>query len=166
MSDRKEPERTVGGSRRADGTYRKAVKVREGFLSEEIDQTTYQSEGSKKAARIKNYVPGRAPGDVKEKEKTTADKRKERRQRKKERELAEKEAAAAAPVEEVTEAVAAVTVSEAPVDKGKKLKKLNKLLRQITKIETEKKEGATLTPEQETKLGKKQATLDEIKALS
>lgn len=169
-----EEKRVVGGSRRPDGTYRKPVKVREGFLSEELDQFTYQSEGTKRAVRNKGYVPG-GGGGKEVKEKTTAEKRAERRKRKKEKD-------AAAAVAEVEKGVSQVSVSAAPaaatpapapkttaaaapVDKEKALKKLKKLLRQIEKLEGEKANGTSLSPEQQAKLAKKPATVAEIKVL-
>src|SRR4051794_7822618 len=42
------PAREVGGTRRPDGTFRKVVKVREGFASEELDASrrAYKSRGT------------------------------------------------------------------------------------------------------------------------
>jgi partner of Y14 and mago protein len=165
-----EEERQVSGGRRADGTFRKAVKVRAGFASEELNVETraYMSKGAKLKEELKGYVPGASPAAAPEK--SEADKRRERRQRKKEKEVVEK--GASGPIDDVagaTEKLAATTIAQGPAsaeDNAKEVKKLSKLLRQIEKIEEDKVAGKEITKDQADKLARKSEVIASIAALS
>jgi partner of Y14 and mago protein len=128
--------REVGGNRRADGTMRKAVRVRAGFASEELDVNAraYKSKGTQLKEDLVGYIPGAGPKAAPVK--SEADKRKERRQRKKEKEVAERQEAG--DVAETADQLAATGLGAETVgaeDGAKEVKKLSKFLRQIEKIE-------------------------------
>jgi hypothetical protein len=164
-----EEERQVSGGRRADGTFRKAVKVRAGFASEELDVETraYMSKGAKLKEELKGYVPGATPAAP---EKSDADKRRERRQRKKEKEVVEK--GVSGPTNDImgaTEQLAATTIAKglaSAEENAKEVKKLGKLLRQIEKIEEDKVAGKEITKDQVDKLARKAQVSASIAALS
>ncbi|KAJ3269543.1 hypothetical protein HDV01_001305 [Terramyces sp. JEL0728] len=134
---------------RADGSVRKEIKIRQGF----VPQEDVQSFKSKSVSSIKNYIPGtnRTRDEVKVK--------KEKPQ-KVEKEPAKHESAPAIPKTAPTK-----QDLDTEVDKEKRIKQLSKKLRQIQEIEEKQKQGKNLEPEQLQKLETKTLIENELKEL-
>ncbi|KAJ3318832.1 hypothetical protein HDV06_007013 [Boothiomyces sp. JEL0866] len=126
---------------RADGSVRKEIKVRQGF----VPQEDIQSFKSKSVESVKNYIPGttRTRDEVKPKKV------------KKEKAVEPK----------IVEQKPELVKQDSGLDKEKRLKQLNKKLRQIQEIEQKQKDGKSLEPEQIAKLETKSAIEQEIKEL-
>jgi len=157
--------RVVGGTRRKDGTYRKEVKVRPGFKTEELDveARAYVSKGVIREQQLKNYIPGaNYKTKPEEKEKKAEEPSARALRRAAEREAKKKEEEEKLAKQKEAEAKKA---SE-PVDPEKQLRKLNKLLKQMEKLEISTQAGQTLSPDEQAKLDKKPQVLAEIEQLS
>ncbi|KAI8080790.1 uncharacterized protein B0P05DRAFT_539630 [Gilbertella persicaria] len=129
-------ERWIPGSQRADGSYRKERKVRPGFVPQE-DVQRY-SNSRLEAAKQPSHPPGYkapVPGSVK-KEVSAVQKK---------------------PVQQ--------TPPAADQPKEKKIKALNKKLRQIVELEQKLIKGETLNEEQHEKIKKGKAIRKELAEL-
>eukprot|EP00808_Paulinella_micropora_P032129 g46684.t1 len=182
-----EGERTIEGTRRQDGTYRKPIRVRAGFKSEELDveARAYVSRGARqRMAMEKAGIPGMPQSTKPKTEKEKAQIKKEARKRRKAK---QKEAKANSSAEGDEEEEAGDDADELPVkgmqslsvgpqgqscnggdnsaaeeDPSKRKKKLEKLLKQIMKLE---ESGKELDPDQQKKVAKKAEIEAELASL-
>ncbi|BDA46939.1 Eukaryotic translation initiation factor 2A [Coccomyxa sp. Obi] len=122
-------------------------------------------------AHHKNLVPGAPTPDTK-----TASKNAKRRQRAKAKATDDTQASEditqpPAEVKSITEGVSALPTSEGPAqeeagtDAGKRLRNLQKKLRQVQQLKEKQAAGAALEPEQLQKVASEAALMQEIKAL-
>lgn len=161
----------MSGSKRPDGTFRKPIAVRPGFVTEELDAAAkaYESKGAKVKKEAAAYIPGY--GIVEPPSKAKPKKQKEAL-------VAPKPAAAAAsddvPVDkmaavkinsEASAALAAGAVAAEDQDPVKKMRKLKKVIREIEVLEKARADGAVLEPSQVEKLSKKSSILEELAQL-
>jgi partner of Y14 and mago protein len=155
-------DRFIPESQRADGTTRKAIKIRPGFRPDE-DIELYRSRGTEAKNRPR-VIPGAAAA-VTETDTAASNKNAKRREaRKKAKEAAdgdeaEKPAAASSAAAEETEEV------DPEVEKAKKARALKKKLRQAKELQTKKEGGGSLLPEQIAKVIKINELIRELEAL-
>ena len=152
-------------TRRPDGTWRKERVVKAGYLPQ--DEVESYVPAAALAAQRKG-IPGAPPGAPPPAEAKEGEKKPRRRAKKSSTSsdgADDKDA-----IEEATDAVAALAVQPvAETDPAKVVKKLEKKLREIAEIEIKHSHGNPLTPEQQEKLGKKDAItaeLNEIRSFS
>jgi len=151
----------VPGSRRPDGTYRKPVRVKKGYVPPEEQQTYDKFKMEKPTGVIGADVAEKGPP------KTGAAKKNEKRKKKGGDGAGAAEAPAAAPAAalavEATEVAAAVSAAAAapaseeaaakePSELEKKIKALKKRLRQIDDLAAKAASGATLNADQAAKV--------------
>ncbi|KAI7906503.1 uncharacterized protein BX663DRAFT_496721 [Cokeromyces recurvatus] len=129
-------ERWIPGSIRADGTYRKERKVRPGFVPAE-DVQRYSN------ARLEASKASTLPPGAKSKKEVPGSKKKE-----------------------VTTVKKEQTPPSTDQPKEKKIKALNKKLRQITELEQKLIKGETLNEEQLEKVKKGKAIREELEKLT
>lgn len=179
----------VPASRRPDGTFRKEIKIRPGYTPPE-DVARYSNERLDSARVVKpEYPPGYTPpaNEVTTTKKSKNQKKNERKKAKKaEAEAGGKEKEEQEEEEEKNEetddrqaepepkakATAAVTAQEssaqespALIDPQKKLKALEKKLRQAEQLKEKQTKGEALLPEQLEKIGKMAELVAEINKL-
>ena len=158
-------ERHIPESVRADGTTRKAIKVKPGYRPPE-DVEVYKNRTAKSFQERKERVgiPG-ASGLKDEKEgSAAANKNAKRREARKKAKANEDEAdgKSAAQTEEVKQQEAAV---DPEVEKEKKARNLKKKLKQAKELKDRKEEGQSLLPEQIAKIVKINELVRELEAL-
>ncbi|KAG0004605.1 hypothetical protein BGZ80_004781 [Entomortierella chlamydospora] len=171
--------RVIPMSRRADGTIRKERKVRPGYTPPE-DVAKYTNrvlDAIRPASSISSLATppvnssSSSSSTPKTKSQIKNEKRKAKRkeegpsetnQSKLEREDATKPSTDATPTTAIADTTTATAVAEfAPVDPEKKLRALNKKLRQAEQLKERQEKGEELLPEQLEKISK----MDELQAL-
>ncbi|KAK4042457.1 hypothetical protein C8A01DRAFT_13946 [Parachaetomium inaequale] len=166
-------ERHIPESRRADGSTRKAIKIRPGYRPPE-DVEVYKNRTAETFRnRGKGPVPG-AEGLTKDDNKAAASqssaaanknaKRREARKKAKAAEDEQGEAAAAAAAPNAKEAKEEEE-ADPEAEKEKKLRTLKKKLRQAKELKEKKETGGALLPEQIAKVIKINELIRELDAL-
>jgi partner of Y14 and mago len=158
-------DRFIPESQRADGTTRKAIKIRPGFRPDE-DIELYRSRGTEAKNRPR-VIPGAAAA-VTETDTAASNKNAKRREaRKKAKEAADgDDSEKPADTSSATPAAPAETEEVDPeVEKAKKARALKKKLRQAKELQTKKEGGGSLLPEQIAKVIKINELIRELEAL-
>lgn len=161
-------ERFIPESQRADGSTRKAIKIRPGFRPTE-DVELYRSRGTEVKNRPRG-IPGAAEADPSPSAASNKNaKRREARKKAKaageeeeedgEQGAEERAQVAEAPKDETEEAV------DPEVEKAKKARALKKKLRQARELQNKKEGGESLLPEQIAKVIKINELVRELEAL-
>ena len=178
----------IQGSRRPDGTFRKPIRVKPGYVPPD-EVNSYKSVGTRrKEATQRRGPPGLAPGLAEAANANANANAKKKKRRKKKSKAAQDgngngnsnaSSNANADVNAATSAMAGLAVGDAsnggaaaekkPLDKDKQLRKLRKKLRQIdalqAKIDGGEVAADSLSPEQTAKLAERANLEAEIKAL-
>mmetsp|Transcript_2405 Transcript_2405/g.7211 ORF Transcript_2405/g.7211 Transcript_2405/m.7211 type:complete len:193 (-) Transcript_2405:125-703(-) len=185
-------ERIIPGSRRPDGTLRKEIRVRPGYVPLE-EQAVYVSRGAKFRDTSKMHIPGMDPqalaaakaanaASLKSKSAKKNEKRKEKRTAAREPGAAsatgtDSATAAARSLEQLdlgsggSKAAAApppAAAQDPAAEAAKQARALKKKLRQCEVLKREDDEGKELTPEERRKLGMMaewQQELDNLESL-
>jgi len=158
---------------------RKGVKIRAGFRSEELDVATYMSKEAYATAEWRrkgeNYVPGLGKVVTKSKKELQAEKRAEKRRQQRARKKAEKVAAETSskssphsPSKEAkdnTPPAKRETADDPATAAKKRLRAVNKKLRQIEAIKKKQSEGLELDDGQKAKLAGEGTLLAELEKL-
>ncbi|OZJ02752.1 hypothetical protein BZG36_03342 [Bifiguratus adelaidae] len=152
-------ERIVPASRRPDGTLRKEIRIRPGYIPQEdvAKYTNDRIEGAKSPRTVPGAVPG-APIKVQAEKKSKNQKRNEK-----------EKAAKTSGVEEKATAPVKDQVEEEPkmeADPAKRKRALEKKIRQIEQLKEKQAQGGTLLPEQTEKISKLDELMKELEALS
>ncbi len=158
-------ERHIPASKRADGTTRKAIKIRPGYRPPE-DVEVYKN---RTAENFRNRGKGPVPGAEGLKEDKQAQSSsasgnknaKRREARKKAKAAGEVEDAAPAPAEEAGKE----EVADSEAEKEKKVRTLKKKIRQAKELKEKKETGESLLPEQIAKVIKINELIRELDAL-
>ncbi len=158
-------ERHIPASKRADGTTRKAIKIRPGYRPPE-DVEVYKT---RTAENFRNRGKGPVPGAEGLKEDKQAQSSsasgnknaKRREARKKAKAAGEVEDAAPAPAEEAGKE----EVADSEAEKEKKVRTLKKKIRQAKELKEKKETGESLLPEQIAKVIKINELIRELDAL-
>jgi partner of Y14 and mago protein len=138
-----EGNRIIPSSVRADGTLRKAIKVRPGYKPPE-DVEVYKNRTSEAwKNRGKGGVPGAEPIDSDKAKDGAAGKNAKRREARKKAAAENKDEPAKKEIKKVEEEAV-----DPEVEKQKEAKKLVKKLRQAKELKDKKEQGAALLPEQ------------------
>ena len=165
----------IPASQRPDGTWRKEIRVKAGYVPPD-EAERYQSKGRQIAAAAKSGIPPGLSVEEDGPKKTKNQKKNERRKQKKKEESSK--TAQEERTEKLTSKVHDLQISskseEATTVEGssketitKKLKGLKKKLRQIEDLENKLSSGEIkeLAKEQKEKVGRKKEILDEIEDL-
>ncbi|KAM7196126.1 hypothetical protein V8F20_007161 [Naviculisporaceae sp. PSN 640] len=161
VTDEKSGQRQIPESVRADGTTRKAIKIRPGYRPPEDVEVYKNPTAENFRTRGKGPVPG-SEGLQKENNKPEQNKNAKRRE-------ARKKAAAKAaegPTSAATQQPKAPTEELDPeAEKEKKVRNLKKKLRQAKELKDKKEGGESLLPEQIAKVIKINELIRELDAL-
>ncbi|GAB5592265.1 hypothetical protein Unana1_07165 [Umbelopsis nana] len=141
-------DRYIPGSRRPDGTFRKERKVRPGFTP--MEDIARYSNARMEASKPSAYPPGYTP-KAKAEPATKAQKK--------------KPAKVEAPAKTETSVEQKPKAASATSDKEKKIKGLQKKLRQIDDLKTKQKSGEQLNADQLDKISKAKSLEDELSQL-
>lgn len=144
-------ERWIPGSQRADGSYRKERKVRPGFVP--LEDVKRYSNARIEQANAPKLPPGYKPSSKAE---IPGGKKKE----------PVKTPAATKKKETTTPATASTTTRATEQTTEKKIKALNKKIRQIAELEQKLIKGETLNEEQHEKVKKGKSLREELAKLS
>ncbi|KAH6651136.1 hypothetical protein F5144DRAFT_75587 [Chaetomium tenue] len=162
VTDETSGERHIPESRRADGSTRKAIKIRPGYRPPE-DVEVYKN---RTAENFRNRGKGPIPGaeglkDDKSAQSSsaTANKNAKRREARKKAKANDEGQGEAAPAEEAKEEV------DPEAEKEKKVRNLKKKLRQAKELKEKKETGGELLPEQIAKVIKMNELIRELDAL-
>lgn len=148
----------IASSQRADGSWRKARRVKDGYIPQE-EVPLYESKG-KLIGKKSNLPVGMCASVVKES--------KEKRPKKPAQNKKQTPAAPKTPgLIVITETMANLIVSEDPLELAKKIKKLKKKIREIELIEVKLNNGELVNPEKDQldKVSRKEQILKEIEEL-
>eukprot|EP00794_Sanderia_malayensis_P009832 gene9832-10841_t len=172
----------IPASQRPDGTWRKEIKVKAGYVPPD-EAERYQSRGKQWASKTSNLPPGMAPDDtaasvtVKSKNQKKNERKKQKR---KEQNAGLQSNDDDSPVSSLSSDVKSLAIGERntadnseATDKiskevlGKKIKGLKKKLRQIEELENKLSSGQVkeLTKEQIEKVARKKQLSDELEDL-
>ncbi|KAI8892455.1 hypothetical protein BC833DRAFT_625813 [Globomyces pollinis-pini] len=154
----------IPGSVRPDGTVRKAIKVKPGFIPVE-DQAKFVSGRIQEKKPIPGQVVGRATIKPEEKEVAPKSKSAKKNEKRKEKKLvvqAETDSAVTAEKPTQPESVASESAS-IPIEK--KVKAVKKKLRQITELRQKQADGVELIQDQLDKLSLESQLQDELQEL-
>ena len=177
MAEKKSEYTIIPATRRPDGTWRKEIKVKAGYVPpDEVER--YQSRGRQATANSSGLPPGTsAEGDSTSAKKSKNQKKNERKKLKKQ-ETKEQEAEIKKQADSLASEMGNLGVKEEKTDDtetaiaskeaiAKKLKNLKKKLRQIEDLEKKvaNKEIKELSKEQSDKVSRKKEVLDEIEDL-
>ncbi|KAI9030543.1 hypothetical protein DFJ74DRAFT_702834 [Hyaloraphidium curvatum] len=178
----KDGERVVAATRRADGSLRKEIRIRPGYVPPE-DVARYANQKVEGMKLPEGYVvglgvvdknkAGHAPGEA---EKSKAAKKNEKRRAKKKKggeggdEEGDQADGQTEPPVAATSAAGAAPADPAaaeatPADDQKHLRNLKKKLQQAKDLEAKKAAGDALLPEQEAKVSRLPELEDEVAAL-
>lgn len=149
----------IASSQRADGSWRKARRVKDGYVPQE-EVPLYESKG--KLIGKKSSLPvGMCTSVVKE----TKEKRPKKSTQNKKQTPAPSPKTPGLIV--ITETMADLIVSEDPLELAKKIKKLKKKIREIELIESKLNNGELFNPEKDQldKVSRKEQILKEIEEL-
>ena len=174
MADKQSDVTIIPASRRPDGTWRKEIKVKAGYVPpDEVER--YQSRGREAAANRSSLPPGISIESADSK-KSKNQKKNERKKQKKQQEIDTKAASEVNKTQQLATAVKKLDIKEDISDElpklskdaiTKKLKSLKKKLRQIEDLEKKVANGEIkeLEKEQNDKVARKKEVLDEIEDL-
>lgn len=164
-------------SQRPDGTWRKEIRVKAGYVDPE-EAEKYQSRGKQWASKASNLPPGLSESSQPEVKKSKNQKKNERRKLKKLERPGFENSNSTAAVDSLSSGVEKVKLEkpaveqevEVPVSKDvlqKKIKGLKKKLRQIEDLESKMSSGEVkeLTKEQVEKVSRKKTITDELEDL-
>eukprot|EP00112_Aurelia_sp_Birch-Aquarium-sp1_P021664 Seg589.3 transcript_id=Seg589.3/GoldUCD/mRNA.D3Y31 product="Partner of Y14 and mago" protein_id=Seg589.3/GoldUCD/D3Y31 len=160
----------IPASQRPDGTWRKEIRVKAGYVPPD-EAERYQSKGRQFAAAAKSSIPPGLSVEEDGPKKTKNQKKNERRKQKKKEESSE--TAQEESTEKLSSKVQDLQISSHTAEGSaketinKKLKGLKKKLRQIEDLETKLSSGAIkeLAKEQKEKVARKKEIVDEIEDL-
>ncbi|KAL2264381.1 hypothetical protein VTK26DRAFT_4849 [Humicola hyalothermophila] len=168
VTDEKTGERHIPESKRADGSTRKAIKIRPGYRPPE-DVEVYRNHI---AAEFRNRGKGPVPGaeglkDEKPAQASSAAAAKNAKRREARKKKAAEEAQAGAVAEKKTAAPEEAKKEEVDpeAEKEKKVRNLKKKLRQAKELKAKKETGESLLPEQIAKVIKINELIRELDAL-
>ena len=174
MADSQVPENGwIPASRRPDGTWRKARRVKEGYVPPD-EAEKYESKGKQWVKNTSSALPpGLAPEMVEKSEAKMSKNRKKnerKKQQKKEKREQEEDGVRNDGVEEVRLPLAAASWTDNNIDDetiAKKIKNIKKKLRQIEELEAKVASGDIKEPskEQQEKLKRKKDLKKELKEL-
>lgn len=173
MAERNTSYTIIPATQRPDGTWRKEIKVKAGYVPpDEMDR--YQSKGRQITANNSGLPPGMTIDETTATKKTKNQKKNERKKSKKQ-EIKTNEADVQSKTDTLPPDMGKMRLEEEKPDKcvaskdalAKKLKNLKKKLRQIEELEKKisNKEIKELSKEQSDKVSRKKDILDEIEDL-
>lgn len=164
VTDEQSGERHIPESKRADGTTRKAIKIRPGYRPPE-DVEVYKN---RTAETFRNRGKGPVPGAESLKDEkpvqpssAAANKNAKRREARKKAKAAGESPGEGGPAEETKKEEDA----DPEAEKEKKVRTLKKKLRQATELREKKEGGESLLPEQIAKVIKMNELIRELDAL-
>ncbi|KAG0093473.1 hypothetical protein BGZ93_010876 [Podila epicladia] len=160
--------RVIPMTRRPDGTFRKERKVRPGYIPPE-DVVRYSNRVLDSARPVSQpIVPATSNNTPKSKTQKKNDKRKAKRKEGDDNDAQDtKTTDQAQPTPSApTSATEPETAAEEPVSSEKKLRALNKKLRQIEQLKERQDRGETMLPEQTDKISKMDELVAQIQELS
>lgn len=175
MAEKKSEFTIIPASQRPDGTWRREIKVRAGYIPPD-EMERYQSRGRQSGASNNGLPPGMAVDDKTGSKKTKNQKKNERKKLKKQETAAKNDDIETRDaLEEVSlvSEVGKMQIKDTEEEKSpnmskdalsKKLKNLKKKLRQIEELENKisTNEVKDLSKEQNDKIARKKDILDEI----